>query len=177
MIQNKIRAFGAIGLISAVLSEPGLVGIGMAASMNILNLVVTYALLYMLGREHGEIKLFKSSLIQFVLFTLFIVFAGIIYNYKQSIGTDSGVFYMLLGMLFLVLLVLAYSSYRVAKYLRALGAKIHSTLFRYSGTMLMIAAFTMPIFIGLLFFVVAFILFLVGCVLYKSPVEEPVIVK
>ncbi|MDD3265847.1 MAG: hypothetical protein PHC75_01535 [Burkholderiales bacterium] len=177
MIQNKIRVFGVIGLVSAILSEPGLVGLGMAASMNILNLIVTYALLYMLGREHGEIKLFKSSLVQLVLFTLFIIFAGIIYNYKQNIGADTGMFYLLLGILFLVLLILAYSSYMVAKYLRALGAKIHSTLFRYSGTMLMVAAFTMPIFIGLLFFVVSFILFLVGCVLYKSPVEEPIIVK
>lgn len=162
---------------SAILSEPGLVGLGMAASMNIINLIVTYALLYMLGKEHGEIKLFKSSLIQFVLFTLFIVFAGILYNYKQNISADTSMFYVLLGILFLVLLVLAYSSYNVAKYLRALGTKINSTLFKYSGTMLMIAAFTMPIFIGLLFFVVAFILFLVGCVLYKSPAEEAIIVK
>lgn len=176
-MQGRIRLFGVIGLASGILSEPGLFGLSFAAAMNIVNLIVTYSLLYMLGKEHGEVKLFKSSLIQLVIFTLFIALAGGVYNYKQNIGSESGMFYLLIIALFVLLFMLAYSSYKVAKYLRELGAKINNILFKFSGVMLMIAAFTMPIFLGLLFFIVAFILFLVGCILYKSPPEEIVVVK
>jgi uncharacterized membrane protein len=78
------------------------------------------------------------------------------------------VMFITVGMFVALLLFLGYTDYVIAKHLRVLSENTHNKWFYYSGKLLSVSVYTMPIIIGLYLSIIAGVVFVVGCILYKE---------
>lgn len=169
-MEKRIRNLGIIALICIIVPE--------FISSTILNVVLGAVgtvlgcyLFYALGREYGEEGLFKINILQNVIALPAVAILGYIASNKDALANNV-VLYSMYGLMILLLLFLAFTNYKLAKYLTSLSKKTANQYFRFSGLLLVISAYTTPIIIGILFFAVAFVLFLLGCVMFKTPQQN-----
>lgn len=166
-MEKRIRNLGIISLACIIIPE--------FISSTVLNVllgtigtILGCYLFYTLGREYGEEGLFKINILQNIIALPAVGILSYIATNKDALAS-SAVLYGVYALIILLLLFLAFTNYKLAKHLTSLSKKTSNQYFRFSGLLLFISAYTTPIIIGILFFAVAFVLFLLGCVMFKVP--------
>lgn len=167
-MEKTIRILGIIGLVSVI--SPEFINFGAIANivLGVVGTVVGCYLFYLLGKAHGDMVLFKTNLVQTLVLSPVVLLLSLVAASKNSL-TNNFVLYSVLGATIILLLFLAFTNYKLAKHLGVLSKKVDSLYFKYSSILLFVSAYTMPVLIGFLFFAIAFVLFLLGCIMYKSP--------
>lgn len=175
-ITKKMRWLGIVGLFSMIASQPDILGLVPAFVASLISVIATYWALYLLDKRYGGLNLFKISVYQLLIFVS-LALVVLITIPRVVGGTSMNYFYILLGIMMLLLFFIAYSNYKMSKKLTEIAELSGNNFFRYSAILLLISAYTMPIIIGLVIFAVAIVLFLVGCMLYKenNPTSQPVV--
>ena len=168
VMERNIRILGIIGLVSVISPEFINLGAMFNIVLGLVSTVVGCYLFYVLGKAHGEMTLFKTNLVQTLVLSPVVLLLSFIAASKEALANNF-VLYSVLGITIILLLFLAFTNYKLAKHLSALSKKVDNLYFKYSSILLLISAYTMPVLIGFLFFAIAFVLFLLGCVMYKSP--------
>ncbi len=152
-------------------SQPELFGIPVAFGASFVSMLATYLALYLLDQRYEQLKLFKVSVYQLLIF---LPLAGVSLFAPNNSNSSSQMdtLYIIFAVMMLLLFFLAYTNYKMAKKLGQVAKLSNNMLFKYSSVVLLISAYTMPFIIGLIFFAVALVLFLIGCVAYKDVVAQ-----
>lgn len=114
-------------------------------------------------------KLFRIFLIKLLPMIPAVGFLAYINLDKSALMNNSILTYLSIAVIVALLLFLTYTTYFVAVSLLILGENSDNLLFKISGVLTKVAAFTMPLMgLGLLFLVLAQPIFLLGCIMYKE---------
>jgi uncharacterized membrane protein len=164
MLQTKVRILGVISLVCIALSSlVSLVG----AVFTVVGVIIWCYLFYILTNRYGQRKLFNLTCIQSIVATPIALWFLYITVYPDVMKHDT-VMFITVGMFVALLLFLGYTDYVIAKHLRVLSENTHNKWFYYSGKLLSVSVYTMPIIIGLYLSIIAGVVFVVGCILYKE---------
>ncbi len=173
--QKTIKTLGIIGLVSVIASQPEILGIVIAFAASLISVVATYWALYLLDKRFGGLNLFKVSIYQLVIYVPLMIVMLLFPNNPDAVNSQMHMVYILFGLMMALLLLIAFTNYKMAKKLATIAKLANNAFFKYAAWLLLISAYTMPFIIGLIFFALAIILFLIGCIVYKEPTTTQLI--
>ena len=166
-MQKKVQILGFLGLICFVLQFIPMPSI-FHSSIIVMFYMISIYLFYIFSKAYQVNQLLKWNIWQIVIALVFGVMFSLLLLYVKS----AMFYYALIAILVLLILVLAWLNYQIAKGLIILAQKTNNNGFRYSAVILKYSAYTLPILIGFIGLAIANLCFLYGCIRFKSPSAE-----
>ena len=170
MKNGGINALGYFTLIIMIIG--GMTsGIGVGIILSIIGFIITTILYYKIDKLGYGTTLFNFTIYQYLIA---LIPTGILayFGINQYSAKSHGVIFLISVLIFALLIFLAVLNYFIAKSLLAIGKSTSNTWYNISGILTKIGAYTMPVFVGIFFVMLAQPFFLLGCATYNPNLEK-----